>query len=132
MRYIKALVIAVFFFLALIFFFQNQAPLSQEMQLNLNLLFIPPMKSIPLPFYFLVIAAFAIGCLFVWLLLIWDRFMISSKLMKKKWEVTSLKSQVEKLQKIIDAQKAQETKALPASTGAVEDEMGHTSTAIKS
>ena len=54
MRYIKVLILAVFIFLCLIFFFQNQAALSQEMQMTLNLFFIPPMTSITLPFYFLL------------------------------------------------------------------------------
>ena len=49
MRYIKVLILAVFIFLCLIFFFQNQAALSQEMQMTLNLFFIPPMTSITLP-----------------------------------------------------------------------------------
>ena len=47
MRYIKVLLLAIVFFLALVFFFQNQGPLSQDMVLTLHLFFIPPMHSIP-------------------------------------------------------------------------------------
>lgn len=111
MRYIKVLVLAVFLFLALIFFFQNQAPLSQDMELKLDLFFIPPMTSIRLPFYFVLIASFFIGCLLAWLMLIWDRFIISSKYMKTKWRVSELERKVNKLQGLLDsAEKA------PAST----------------
>lgn len=117
MRYIKVLVLAVFLFLALIFFFQNQAPLSQDMELKLDLFFIPPMTSIRLPFYFVVIAAFFIGCILAWLMLIWDRFIISSKYMKTKWKVSELERKVEKLQNLVDtSDKPAQTsaKALPA------------------
>lgn len=114
MRYIKVLVLAVFLFLALIFFFQNQAPLSQEMELTLNLFFIPAMSSIKLPFYFIVIAAFFIGCILSWLLLIWDRFIISSKYMKAKWKITELERKAAKLQGLVDAaEKSTTARALP-------------------
>ena len=58
MRYVKVLLLAILFFLALVFFFQNQNALSQNLVLTLNLFFLPPMTSIPLPFYFMVVAAF--------------------------------------------------------------------------
>lgn len=103
MRYIKVLVLAVFLFLALMFFFQNQAPLSQQMEMDLNLFFIPPMKSIPLPFYFIVIAAFFVGCLLTLFWLVWDKFISSSRLMKTRWEVSRLKSEVDRLQKSLNA-----------------------------
>lgn len=116
MRYIRVLVIAVFLFFALIFFFQNQGPLSQQMEMTLNLFFIPPMNSISLPFYFLLIAAFFIGCLLSLFWLFWDKVTTSSKLMKSKWEVSRLKNEVAKLQKLVDdaAQKADATKAAAA------------------
>lgn len=99
MRYIKVLVLAVFLFLAFIFFFQNQTPLSQQMQMTLDLFFIPPMTSISLPFYFILIAAFLIGCLLTLAMLVWDKFIASSKLMKSKWEITRLQGQVKQLEK---------------------------------
>lgn len=97
MRYIKVLILAIFFFLAMIFFFQNQAPLSQQTELGLNLFFLPPMKAIALPFYFIVIAAFLVGCLFTLFFLVWDKFTTSAKLMKTKWQVNTLKSDNAKL-----------------------------------
>lgn len=141
MRYIKVLVLAVFLFLALIFFFQNQAPLSQQMEMSLDLFFIPPMKSIALPFYFLVIAAFFIGCLLTLFWLVWDKFMASSRLMKAKWQISRLQSENDKLQKLLNSahEKAAETakaaemakeekpslvKALPEHSDAPADEQG--------
>lgn len=99
MRYLKALVLAVFIFLALVFFFQNQTALSQQLELTLNLFFIPPMKSIPLPFYFLVIAAFFVGALLSLALLFWDRCNTSAKLVKSRWHISSLEKELAKLKK---------------------------------
>ena len=99
MRYIKVLLLAVVFFLALVFFFQNQGALSQSMVLTLNLFFVPAMSSIALPFYFLVIAAFACGALMTLGFLVWDKVNLTARLMKQKWQISSLEREVEKLKK---------------------------------
>ncbi|MDE6735704.1 MAG: LapA family protein [Desulfovibrio sp.] len=101
MRYLKALVLAILIFLALVFFFQNQTALSQQLELSLNLFFIPPMTSIPLPFYFVVIAAFLVGALLSLALLFWDRFNTSAKLVKSRWHISSLEKELAKLKKDI-------------------------------
>ena len=49
MRYVKVLILALFFFLCLVFLFQNQNVLSQKLTLELNLLAIPKMTSIDGP-----------------------------------------------------------------------------------
>ncbi|MDD4701410.1 MAG: LapA family protein [Desulfovibrio sp.] len=99
MRYIKVLLLAVVFFLALVFFFQNQGPLSKDMVLTLHLFFIPPMHSIPLPFYFLVIVAFALGSLLTLSFLVWDKLNLSARLMKHKWHISNLERENAKLKK---------------------------------
>ncbi|MDE5878864.1 MAG: lipopolysaccharide assembly protein LapA domain-containing protein [Desulfovibrio sp.] len=101
MRYIKALVLAILIFLALVFFFQNQTALSQQLELTLNLFFIPPMTSIPLPFYFLVIAAFLVGALLSLALLFLDRCNTSAKLVKSRWHISSLEKELAKVKKEI-------------------------------
>ena len=63
MRYIKALVLVLIFFVAMIFLFQNQASLSQTLSFRLDLLFMPAMTSIELPFYFVLLAAFLLGAI---------------------------------------------------------------------
>ena len=102
MRYIKALVLAILIFLALVFFFQNQTALSQQLELTLNLFFIPPMTSIPLPFYFVVIAAFLVGALLSLALLFWDRCNTSAKLVKSRWHIASLEKELAKLKKDVE------------------------------
>lgn len=109
MRYVKVLLLAVVFFLSLVFFFQNQASLSQQLVLTLNLFFIPPMSSIPLPFYFLVVAAFALGALFTLCFLVWDKVNLSARLLKHKWQISSLEREVEKLRKKLGSETARAT-----------------------
>ena len=106
MRYVKVLLLAVVFFLALVFFFQNQGALSQSMVLTLNLFFIPAMSSIALPFYFLVIAAFACGALMTLGFLVWDKVNLTARLMKQKWQIGSLERELEKTKKKIGADTA--------------------------
>ena len=106
MKYIKVLLLAVVFFLALVFFFQNQGALSQSMVLTLNLFFVPAMSSIALPFYFLVIAAFACGALMTLGFLVWDKVNLTARLMKQKWQISSLERELDKTKKKLGADTA--------------------------
>ncbi|MBQ9407317.1 MAG: LapA family protein [Desulfovibrio sp.] len=106
MRYIKVLLLAIFFFLALVFFFQNQTALSQSVVLTLNLFFLPAMSSIALPFYFLIIAGFACGALLTLAFLVWDKLNSSAKLVKQKWQINSLERAVAKGKKKVEAEAA--------------------------
>lgn len=114
MRYIKVLLLAIFLFLALVFFYQNQEPLSQQMELSLNLFFCPPMKSIPLPFYFLIIVAFFAGCLMSLSMLVWDKFNLSARLMRAKWRLNNLEHEVEKLK---NSQRPAQREGRPVQSG---------------
>ena len=101
MRYIKVLLLACLIFLILVFFFQNQNILSTKMELKLDLFFIPPMTSITLPFYFLVICAFFVGVLLALSLLVWDRLHLSARLMKNKWQIQTLSNKLVKAERLI-------------------------------
>lgn len=114
MRYIKVLLLGLFIFLALLFFFQNQVPLSQDMTMTLNLFFWAPFTSIPMPFYFIVIAAFLIGCALAVCFLLWDKFNTSAKLVKTRWRVSSLEKENTQLKAKLEALQEKEVKALEA------------------
>lgn len=98
MRYVKVLVLVLVFFLTMVFFFQNQEALSKEMTLRLHLFFSDPMTSIPLPFYFLVLAAFLLGALLTICVLVWDKFHLSARLMKATWRVRALEKDLARTQ----------------------------------
>jgi len=94
MRYIKVLLLVLIFFVSMLFFFQNQEALGKEMALKLHLFFLPPMKPVPLPTYFVLLAGFLLGALFAIAFLLWDKFSISAKLMKAQWRVRTLEKEV--------------------------------------
>lgn len=102
MRYIKVLLLACLIFVALVFFFQNQAILTTKLQVSLDLIFLPPIKSMTLPLYFIVVCAFFIGVLMAILLLVWDRLQLSARLMKDKWQIKSLSSRLSKAESLLN------------------------------
>lgn len=104
MRFLKVLILVVAIFLALVFLFQNQTALSQDMVLTLNLFFMEPMSSIPLPFYFMLIVAFALGALLSVCFLVWDKMHGTARFMKARWRISQLEREVEKLQKQLTAE----------------------------
>lgn len=108
MRYIKVLLMVLLIFLALVFFFQNQKPLSQEMVLTLNLFFVPPMSSISLPLYFVVASAFVVGAVLATCFFWWNKVSMSTRLMTSKWRVRSLEKELLKAQKAIATQDKRE------------------------
>ena len=108
MRYIKVLLMVLLIFLALVFFFQNQKPLSQEMVLTLNLFFVPPMSSISLPLYFVVASAFVVGAVLATCFFWWNKVSMSTRLMTSKWRVRSLEKELLKAQKALSTQDKRE------------------------
>ncbi len=97
MRYIKALVLLCIFFVAMIFLFQNQASLSQKISFQLDLLFMPAMTSIQLPFYFVLLGAFLLGAILCLMLLLWDRMRMSAAIMRANFRVQAIQNEERKL-----------------------------------
>lgn len=125
MRYVKVLLLVLVFFLSMVFFFQNQEALSKEMTLKLHLFYTDPMVSIPLPFYFLVLASFLAGATLTICVLVWDKFHLSARLMKATWRVRALEKDLARLQtplsggiKLFSKAKASPEAAAPADTAA--------------
>ena len=120
MRYIKILLIAAFFFLAMVFFFQNQTALSQDITLVFNLFFIPTMTAIPLPFYFIVVAAFALGSILTLFMLAWDRLSIGHKYNKGRRRIERMEKKIKSLEDLLNTQK-EEAGAREAGAPAVKE-----------
>ena len=111
MRYIKVLLLVILFFLVMMFFVQNQSAFSQAVALKLDLLFLPPVESAPLPFYTLLIICFVLGALCILAMLMWDR--VSAKLTMANMRARGFEKDVAKalktneaLQKKLDAAEA--------------------------
>jgi uncharacterized integral membrane protein len=63
MRYLKTAMLALLFVISMLFFVQNNEPLSTSVQLEFNLITLH-LISIPLPLYLFVLAAFLLGVVF--------------------------------------------------------------------
>ena len=96
MRYIKVLLLVILFFLVMMFFVQNQSAFSQAVALKLDLLFLPPVESAPLPFYTLLIICFVLGALCILAMLMWDRVSLSAKLTMANMRARSFEKDVAK------------------------------------
>ena len=103
MRYIKVLLLVILFFLVMMFFVQNQGAFSQAVPLKLDLLFLPPVESAPMPFYTLLIICFVLGALCILAMLMWDRVSLSAKLTVANMRVRSLEKELAKAAKSTEA-----------------------------
>ncbi|MFI3272014.1 MAG: LapA family protein [Pseudomonadota bacterium] len=97
MRYLKVLAFVLIFFVTMMFFVQNNDVLQQIVTLKLDFFINPAWSSIPLPFYFMVLAAFLIGCLCTMLLLIYDRLRLANNLRKANKRIRILEKEVNSL-----------------------------------
>ena len=103
MRYIKVLLLVVLFFLIMMFFVQNQGAFSQTMPLKLDLLFIAPLESAPLPFYTLLVICFVLGGLCVLAMLLWDRLSLSAKVTMSNMRARTFEKDLQKSDKNTEA-----------------------------
>jgi len=94
MRFIKVLLLVLIFFITMLFLFQNQETLARDMALKLNLFFLPPMKPVTLPTYFILLTGFLLGALFSMAFFLWDKLSLSARLMKAQWKVRNLEKEI--------------------------------------
>lgn len=92
MRYIKAFIIICVFFVCMIFFFQNHAVLSKTVAFQLNLLVMPSMTSIEIPFYFVMLGAFLLGGLLSLAILFVGRVKMSVSLARANMRIRTIES----------------------------------------
>ncbi len=106
MRFIRVFLAICIFFLAVIFVVQNSEFLGQTTQFKLDLfVFDNVQKSIPLPLYFILLAAFLLGGLAAIFFLICDRLRLGLSLGKARRRIKHLERELNSL------------RTLPLSTG---------------
>lgn len=96
MRYIKVFLLVLVFFLVMMFFVQNQSSFADPVTLRLDLLFMPPMASMPMPLYSIMLICFALGALIVLIMLMWDRMTLTGRLAAARRRVAALEKQLQK------------------------------------
>lgn len=108
MRFIKVLAFVLVFSFGMVFFQQNNAELAQEITLKFNLLF-RSWESIPLPVYFLVLAALLIGAVCSTLFFFFERVRLGAALRKSRKQSAKLEKELNALR----TQLIEEAPALP-------------------
>ncbi len=99
MRFAKVFLLILVFFLAMLFFTQNNEVLSQNMTLQLNV-FLAKWKSVPLPFYLLLLAAFCAGALFSLAYFILDKLRLVRQIKESNGRVRKLDEEVTSLRNL--------------------------------
>jgi len=97
MRFIKVLFLLALFVFSILFFSQNNDVLLQTLQLKLDIPYAMTVHSIPLPFGFLVLAAFVAGCLMTMVYFAVDKIRAGSKLKECKTRMASLEQELNSL-----------------------------------
>jgi len=92
MRYLKAVLLALLFVISMLFFVQNNAPLSTSLQLEFKLLTLH-LISLPLPLYLFVLAAFLLGVLFTLGFLLVERIRLGLELKALRRQHASLEDE---------------------------------------
>lgn len=97
MRYIKIVLLVLIFFFFAIFIIQNNELLGQNISFRLDLFVIPPLESIPLPLYFVVLITLLLGALVCVLFLAGDRIKMSFVLRRANKRINLLEHEVASL-----------------------------------
>ncbi len=93
MKFFKAIVLILFFFISMIFFVQNTETLTQEIIIKIDIFQWWNISSPPSPIYLLILLSFALGASFTTLFFLTERIRLSS--IAKKQQKNS--SQIQKL-----------------------------------
>lgn len=99
MRYLKVLALVVLFFLSMVFFIQNTPELSKEVTLSIEL-FNYKFMSQPLPYYLLILIAFAAGSVLCLLYFMADKVRLSGQLRACRTRMANLEQEVNSLRNL--------------------------------
>ncbi len=101
MRFLKVFGLVLLFLISMMFFIQNTEILSQEMSLQLNFYIGDYVAmSRPLPFYFLLLVAFALGAILVLFYFLLEKIRLSGQLKECRRERDKLEQEVNSLRNL--------------------------------
>jgi len=99
MRYIKVLLLTLFFFVSMVFFIQNNQVLSSLLVLRLDILGLE-LVSREMPFYLIVLASFVIGSIFSMLYFLCEKIRLAKGLKAAKVKLAALEQEVTSLRNL--------------------------------
>jgi lipopolysaccharide assembly protein A len=96
MKYLRVAALILLFFFSMLFFVQNHELLSTTVRLNLQL-FSLEMQSREVPYYLIVLLAFAAGGFISLVYLLIDKIRLSSEVRKSRSRIKDLEEEVNSL-----------------------------------
>ncbi|WP_035271603.1 LapA family protein [Desulfonatronum thiodismutans] len=99
MRYLKVLLLTLFFFVSMVFFIQNNEMLSNELVLKLEL-FDLSFVSRELPFYLIVLVSFVVGSVFSMSYFLAEKIRLAHELKSSKAKLAALEQEVTSLRNL--------------------------------
>lgn len=99
MRYIKVLLLTLFFFVSMVFFIQNNQALSALLILRLDLLGLE-LVSRELPFYLIVLISFVIGSVFSLSYFLCEKIRLAKELKAANSKLAALEQEVNSLRNL--------------------------------
>lgn len=99
MRYIKVLLLTLFFFVSMVFFIQNNQVLSALLVLRIDLLGLE-LVSREMPFYLIILASFVIGSIFSMLYFLCEKIRLARELKAAKAKLAALEQEVNSLRNL--------------------------------
>ncbi|GAB7022831.1 LapA family protein [Salidesulfovibrio brasiliensis] len=97
MRYLKVLALIILFVVSILFFSQNNQILAQSLVLKLDVPYIAELRSVPLPFYFLVLGGFVIGAILTMLYFLCEKLKSAKQLRDCRTRMNSLEQELNSL-----------------------------------
>lgn len=96
MRYLKVLALVILFFFSMVFFVQNTPELGKTVVLSIELLQYK-FTSQELPYYLLILTAFAVGAVITLLYFMGDKIRLSGQLRTCRTRMANLEQEVNSL-----------------------------------
>ncbi len=114
MKFVKAIILILFFFISMIFFVQNTETLTQEIIIKIDIFQWWNISSPPSPIYLLILLSFALGAILTTLFFLTERIRLNSVakkqqknsnqtqklLTKTKMELETTKAELEKIKQL--------------------------------
>jgi hypothetical protein len=114
MRFIKAFILLAFLIVTALFFLQNNVTLEQEVVFQFKLyLFDYIWHSGPLPFFFVILAAFALGALLTIFFLGMERFRLGHRIRAANKKIRILEKELQGLRELPLSSKLEQDIAQP-------------------
>jgi putative membrane protein len=99
MRYIKVLLLTLFFFVSMVFFIQNNQVIASLMVLRIDILGLE-LVSREMPFYLIVLASFVVGSIFSMMYFLFEKIRLSRELKAAKAKLAILEQEVTSLRNL--------------------------------